>query len=65
MLSLLDAEFVLSDSVVSPDQVRRTVSTASGRELRTDSIVVATGLRARVLPGQTKLEGVHLLRTLG
>lgn len=63
-LAAMDAEFILGDSAISLDPVRRTVHTAAGRELRADSIVVATGLRARLLPGQTELEGVHVLRTL-
>ncbi|MEI8409141.1 MULTISPECIES: NAD(P)/FAD-dependent oxidoreductase [unclassified Kribbella] len=64
LLSKLDAEFVLGESAVGLDVERRTVHTASGRELQADSIVVATGLRARTLPGQGELEGVHVLRTL-
>ena len=42
----------------------RTVRTASGRALRADAVVVATGLRPRTLPGQADLAGVHVLRTL-
>ncbi|TCC45728.1 NAD(P)/FAD-dependent oxidoreductase [Kribbella capetownensis] len=64
MLSALDAEFVLGDSAVALDVERRTVHTAAGRELRADAIVVATGLRARVLPGLGELRGVHVLRTV-
>ncbi|MGW6281892.1 NAD(P)/FAD-dependent oxidoreductase [Kribbella sp. NPDC055071] len=64
MLSALEAEFVLGDSAVALDAERRTVHTASGRSLQADAVVVATGLRARVLAGQDGLEGVHVLRTL-
>ncbi|TCC34863.1 NAD(P)/FAD-dependent oxidoreductase [Kribbella sindirgiensis] len=64
MLSALGAEFVLGDSAVGLDVDRRTVHTASGRELQGDAVVIATGLRARVLPGQGGLDGVHVLRTL-
>jgi NADPH-dependent 2,4-dienoyl-CoA reductase/sulfur reductase-like enzyme len=64
MLSALEAEFVLGDSAVGLDVDRRTVHTASGRELQADAVVIATGLRARVLPGQSGLDGVHVLRTL-
>ncbi|MFE7933792.1 NAD(P)/FAD-dependent oxidoreductase [Streptomyces sp. NPDC057456] len=63
-LSALDAEFVLGDPAVGLDPASRTVRTASGRALRADAVVVATGVRARRLPGQENLAGVHVLRTL-
>ena len=63
-LSALDAEFVLADPAVALDAAARTVHTASGRALRADAVVVATGLRPRTLPGQADLAGVHVLRTL-
>ncbi|MFG1705332.1 NAD(P)/FAD-dependent oxidoreductase [Nonomuraea sp. M3C6] len=59
-----DAEFILGDPAVGLDPATRTVHTASGRALRADAVVIATGLRARVLPGQAGLAGVHVLRTL-
>ncbi|MFC7328258.1 NAD(P)/FAD-dependent oxidoreductase [Marinactinospora rubrisoli] len=63
-LAALDAEFVLGDPAVHLDAAERAVHTASGRVLRADAIVIATGLRARTLPGQQDLAGVHVLRTL-
>jgi len=63
-LSSLDAEFVLGDRAVGLDVPARTVHTASGRALRADAVVVATGVRPRVLAGQAGLAGVHVLRTL-
>ncbi|MFI0773475.1 NAD(P)/FAD-dependent oxidoreductase [Streptomyces sp. NPDC021212] len=63
-LSSLDAEFVLGDAAVGLDAEARTVHTASGRVLRADAIVVATGLRPRMFAGQDGLAGVHVLRTL-
>ncbi|MFF3131643.1 NAD(P)/FAD-dependent oxidoreductase [Streptomyces mirabilis] len=63
-LSTLDAEFVLGDPAVALDTATRTVRARSGRELRADAIVIATGVRPRVLPGQEGLTGVHVLRTL-
>ncbi|MFD6991423.1 NAD(P)/FAD-dependent oxidoreductase [Streptomyces sp. NPDC059943] len=63
-LSALDAEFVLGDPAVGLDATTRTVRTASGRTLRADAVVVATGTRPRTLPGQASLAGVHVLRTL-
>ncbi|MFG2366457.1 NAD(P)/FAD-dependent oxidoreductase [Streptomyces mirabilis] len=64
VLSTLDAEFVLGDTAVALDTATRTVRAQSGRELRADAIVIATGVRPRVLPGQEDLTGVHVLRTL-
>ncbi|MDF6018237.1 FAD/NAD(P)-binding oxidoreductase [Streptomyces sp. JH34] len=63
-LAALDAELLLGDPAVHLDPRTRTVRTASGRELRADAVVVATGLRARTLPGRTGADGVHVLRTL-
>ncbi|MEU6200738.1 FAD-dependent oxidoreductase [Streptomyces sp. NPDC047061] len=63
-LSGLDAEFVLGDPAVALDTAARTVRTRSGRELTADAVVIATGVRARQLPGQGGQEGVHTLRTL-
>ncbi|MGW4138756.1 NAD(P)/FAD-dependent oxidoreductase [Streptomyces mirabilis] len=63
-LSTLDADFVLGDAAVALDTATRTVRARSGRELRADAIVIATGVRPRVLPGQEGLTGVHVLRTL-
>ncbi|MFF2852850.1 NAD(P)/FAD-dependent oxidoreductase [Streptomyces sp. NPDC058001] len=64
VLSALDAEFVLGDPAVALDPAGRTVRTESGRVLRADSVVIATGVRARVLPVPDNLSGVHVLRTL-
>lgn len=63
-LSSLDTEFVLADPAASLDPANRTVHTASGRALRAETIVVATGARPRTMPGQDGLAGVHVLRTL-
>lgn len=64
VLDGLNAEFLLGDAAVALDAATRTVRTASGRELSADAVVVATGLRARTLPGHADLRGVHVLRTL-
>ncbi|MFE6489025.1 FAD-dependent oxidoreductase, partial [Streptomyces sp. NPDC057757] len=63
-LSGLTADFHLGDPATSLDTRTRTVRTESGRELRADAIVIATGVRVRRLPGQEALAGVHVLRTL-
>ncbi|GAB3161947.1 FAD-dependent oxidoreductase [Myceligenerans halotolerans] len=63
-LNALDAEFVLGDPATGLDAATRKVTTASGRVLAPDAVVVATGLRPRTLPGQEGLSGVHVLRGL-
>lgn len=63
-LLALGADFVLGDPAVGLDAANRTVHTASGRRLSADAVVVATGTRPRILPGQAGLAGVHVLRTL-
>jgi NADPH-dependent 2,4-dienoyl-CoA reductase/sulfur reductase-like enzyme len=55
VLRALDAEFVLGDPAVHLDVAERTVHTASGRVLKADDVVLATGLRPRTLPGQRTL----------
>ncbi|MFF3754679.1 NAD(P)/FAD-dependent oxidoreductase [Streptomyces sp. NPDC002018] len=63
-LSALGAEFILGDPAVGLDATALAVHTASGRTLRAGAVVVATGTRPRILPGQAALAGVHVLRTL-
>ncbi|KOU59316.1 pyridine nucleotide-disulfide oxidoreductase [Streptomyces sp. MMG1533] len=63
-LTALDAEFVLGDPAVALDPATRTVRSGSGREIEADAIVIATGVRARTLPGQDGPTGVHVLRSL-
>lgn len=64
VMSALDADFVLGDEAVGLEPSSRTVRMASGRALAGDAIVIATGVKARRLPGQEMLSGVHVLRTL-
>lgn len=64
LLAKLDAEFLLGDAAVGLDLATRTVRTASGSGIEADAIVIATGVRARTLPGQSELRGVHVLRGL-
>ncbi|NGY64750.1 FAD-dependent oxidoreductase [Lentzea sp. NEAU-D13] len=54
-LAALDATFVLGDPAVHLDVTERAVHTASGRVLKADNIVLATGLRPRTLRGQPTL----------
>ncbi|MCA2223359.1 NAD(P)/FAD-dependent oxidoreductase [Nonomuraea aurantiaca] len=63
-LDALAAEFVRGEPAVALDAAERAVTTASGRVLRADAVVVATGLTPYRLPGQDGLAGVHVLRGL-
>ncbi|MDC3987033.1 NAD(P)/FAD-dependent oxidoreductase [Polyangium jinanense] len=63
-LTKLDVELVLGDAAIRLDVAAREVTTASGRSLRADVVVLATGLEARRLPGQEAWAGVHVLRTV-
>jgi NADPH-dependent 2,4-dienoyl-CoA reductase/sulfur reductase-like enzyme len=60
----LDADLVLGETATALDSVNRSVTTAAGRTITADAIVIATGVRARRLPGTEHLAGVHVLRTL-
>lgn len=60
----LDLDWRLGSPAVRLNPRSRTVSMASGIEVRADGIVLATGARARTLPGSAELAGVHTLRTL-
>jgi NADPH-dependent 2,4-dienoyl-CoA reductase/sulfur reductase-like enzyme len=64
VLDALKAQFILGDPAVSLGTDTRLVRTACGRALRADAVVIATGLRPRMLPGGDGLAGVHVLRTL-
>ncbi|CAM02118.1 ferredoxin reductase [Saccharopolyspora erythraea NRRL 2338] len=63
-LERLDARLLLGDAAVSLDVAARTVRSTSGRDLTADAVVVTTGVRPRVLPGQAGQRGVHVLRSL-
>ena len=64
VLDDLKAQFILGDPAVSLDTDSRLVRTAAGRALAADAVVIATGLKPRMLPGGDGLGGVHVLRTL-
>lgn len=64
VLAGLDADFVLGETAVHLDVADRSVTTASGRQIRADAVVIATGVHARHLPGTEGLDGVHVLRSL-
>jgi 3-phenylpropionate/trans-cinnamate dioxygenase ferredoxin reductase component len=58
----LALEWRLGDPATGLDRGASSVVLASGREVPADGVVVATGARARTLPGGN-LDGVHTLRT--
>lgn len=59
----LDLDWRLGSTATRLAPARRAVELDTGEELISDGVVLATGARARTLPGQP-LEGVHTLRSL-
>lgn len=64
VLNSLDVELIFGERALALDAATRTVRTTSGAELAAAAVVLATGLRARRLPGLSGTAGVHVLRTL-
>ncbi len=60
----LDLEWRLGTTAVGLDHLSRSVLLEDGHEVRADGVVLATGARARRLPGSDSLDGVHVLRSL-
>lgn len=60
----LGLEWRLGTTAVGLDHLSRSVLLADGSEVRADGVVLATGARARRLPGSEGLGGVHVLRSL-
>lgn len=57
------ADWRLGHTAVALDATERAVVLDDGQRIVSDGVVLATGAKARTLPG-TMLEGVHTLRTL-
>lgn len=49
---------------LNPEQPGGEVELADGSAVAFDGLIIATGARAREIPGQPRLDGVHLVRTL-
>jgi 3-phenylpropionate/trans-cinnamate dioxygenase ferredoxin reductase subunit len=64
-LVALDLEARLGARAVALDTVGRQVVLADRDRVGYDQVVVATGVRARRLPGVEACEGAHVLRTMG
>ena len=60
----LGVEWRLGVPAAGLDAAERAVTLADGEVVRADAVVLATGSRARQLPGASGLAGVHVLRTL-
>jgi 3-phenylpropionate/trans-cinnamate dioxygenase ferredoxin reductase subunit len=63
-LAELSIELRTGVRAASLDRARRRVALATGEEIGFDGLLVATGARARPLPGTPPLAGVFTLRTL-
>jgi 3-phenylpropionate/trans-cinnamate dioxygenase ferredoxin reductase subunit len=60
----LDLNWRLGRTAVRLDRADRSLALSTGEEFRVDGVVVATGARARTLPGSSDVTGVYTLRTL-
>jgi NADPH-dependent 2,4-dienoyl-CoA reductase/sulfur reductase-like enzyme len=60
----LQLEWRLGTAAVGLNPLGRSVQLRDGSEIRADGVVLATGARARMLPGTEGLAGVHVLRSL-
>jgi NADPH-dependent 2,4-dienoyl-CoA reductase/sulfur reductase-like enzyme len=63
-LTELEVEWRPGEAAVSLRASEQAVLTSTGQQIHADYVVIATGARARRLPGQPALDGVHVLRTL-
>jgi NADPH-dependent 2,4-dienoyl-CoA reductase/sulfur reductase-like enzyme len=63
-LAEVGPEWLLGQRAVSLDAATKTITLDDGAEVTADAVVIATGARARSLPGTNGLAGVHTLRTL-
>jgi 3-phenylpropionate/trans-cinnamate dioxygenase ferredoxin reductase component len=60
----LDIDWRLGTAATALDPHGRRIVLSDGGEVRADGAVIATGARARTLPGADGVSGVHTLRTL-
>jgi 3-phenylpropionate/trans-cinnamate dioxygenase ferredoxin reductase subunit len=63
-ISGLNLDLRLGTAAVAVDPAQRMVALADGSRVSYDELVIATGVRARRLPGTEGVAGVHTLRTL-
>ncbi|MFI9388175.1 NAD(P)/FAD-dependent oxidoreductase [Kutzneria sp. NPDC052558] len=60
----LDLDWRLGARALRLDARDRSIELSTGQTVRCDGVVIATGARARWLPGTEGVGGVHVLRTL-
>jgi len=60
----LGIDWLLGERAAALDVGASTVTLATGEALPYDGLVIATGARPRMLPGQPPLAGVHAIRSL-
>ncbi|MCT2590815.1 FAD-dependent oxidoreductase [Streptomyces sp. N2-109] len=60
----LGIDWRLATAATALDTAGRRITLSDGGEVRADGVVIATGARARTLPGAGGMSGVHTLRTL-
>lgn len=60
----LDVDWRLGHRATALDVATHTVTLQDGTPITADAVVLATGARARRLPGTDRLTGVHVLRTV-
>ncbi|OXR41253.1 Putidaredoxin reductase [Nocardia cerradoensis] len=63
-IDALDVELLLGVRATGLDPVRRTVAAVAGAEIGYDTLIIATGVRPRSLPGAESRGNVHTLRTV-
>ncbi len=59
-----DITFMLGRACVAVDVSAHQVELSDGERIRYDSLLIATGGRARTLPGQAEVPGLFVLRTI-
>jgi NADPH-dependent 2,4-dienoyl-CoA reductase/sulfur reductase-like enzyme len=60
----LQVGWLLGSPAVALSPTTREVVLAGGARVASDGVIIATGARARALPGTANLAGVHVLRTV-
>lgn len=60
----LDLTWKLGVTAIDLDLVERDITLSDGHHLDYDGLIIATGARARTIPGTEDIPGVHTLRTL-
>lgn len=62
--SIADVEWLLGEPATQVDLAGRVVTLANGQQLAFDGLVIATGIRSRLLPIPGPTKGLYTLRTI-